>query len=51
MIQQENHGEMPPPGENEEPPVLGSWRNIYIFVLSLHAVIILFFYLFSHAYV
>jgi hypothetical protein len=50
MIQLENPGEMPPPGENEEPPVFDSWRNIYLFVLGVHALIIILFYLLTHAY-
>lgn len=35
---------------DEQPPVLSSWNQIYAFVLILHAVIILMFYLFTHAY-
>ncbi len=35
---------------DETPPILGSWRNIYLFVLALHVLLILFFYLFSNAY-
>lgn len=34
----------------EEPPILGSWRNMYIFVLVLHVLLIVMFYLFSNAY-
>lgn len=35
---------------DERPPVLSSWNQIYAIVLILHALIILFFYLFTHAY-
>ncbi|MBC6994027.1 hypothetical protein QWY85_08515 [Neolewinella lacunae] len=35
---------------DETPPILGAWRNIYLFVLVLHVLLILFFYLFSNAY-
>ncbi len=35
---------------DEPPPFLGSWRNVYIFVLCYLAVVILGFYLFSRAY-
>ncbi|MEL6143081.1 MAG: hypothetical protein AAFQ37_02055 [Bacteroidota bacterium] len=35
---------------NEPAPILGSWRNLYTFVLALHALIIILFYLFSRAY-
>ena len=31
-------------------PILGSWRNLYAFVLASHALIIILFYLFSRAY-
>ncbi len=41
---------LPPDPESEAAPILGSWRNIYAFVLLLHALLILFFYLFSRAY-
>jgi len=40
----------PIPSTDDEPPVLGSWRNIYTFVLALHVVLIILFYLFSRAY-
>lgn len=36
--------------ESEAAPILGSWRNIYAVVLLLHALLIIFFYLFSRAY-
>lgn len=39
----------PDPGL-EGPPVLGSWKNVYWFVLVLHGVIVILFYLFSQAY-
>lgn len=35
---------------DETPPVLGSWQNIYTVVLVLHVVLIILFYLFSNAY-
>ena len=34
----------------DAPPVLGRWRNVYAFVLVLHVVLIVLFYLFSRAY-
>ncbi len=34
----------------EKAPILGSWRNIYLFVLLLHGLLIFFFYYFSQAY-
>ncbi|MCB0637883.1 MAG: hypothetical protein KDC54_14745 [Lewinella sp.] len=40
----------PLPDQEPPPPILGSWTNMYIFVLVLHAVIIFLFYLFTHAY-
>ena len=40
-----------PPGPTDDaPPVMGSWRNVYLFVLVLHVALIVFFYLFSQAY-
>lgn len=36
--------------DEEKAPILGSWRNIYLFVLLLHALLILFFYFFSQRY-
>ncbi len=36
--------------EADDPPVLGSWRNIYIVVLVLHLLLLVAFYLFSRAY-
>lgn len=43
--------DLPPPDNGpDESPILGSWRNMYIFVLVLHALIILLFYLFTRAY-
>lgn len=35
---------------DESPPILGSWRNIYAVVLVLHVLLIVLFYLFSTAY-
>jgi hypothetical protein len=34
---------------DDAPPLLGSWRNIYIFVLCYLAVLIFGFYLFTRA--
>ena len=34
---------------DEPPPVLGTWRNVYIFVLSYLAGVILLFYFFTRA--
>ncbi len=36
--------------ENDEPPVLGSWKNFYTVVLVLHLMLLIAFYLFSRAY-
>lgn len=35
---------------DESPPILGSWSRIYGFVLVLHFILIVLFYLFSQAY-
>lgn len=35
---------------DEKPPVFATWNQMYAFVLILHAVIILLFYLFTKAY-
>lgn len=35
---------------DDRPPILSSWNQIYAVVLILHAIIILLFYLFTHAY-
>jgi hypothetical protein len=32
-----------PPASNEAPPVLGSWRNLYTFVIVLHVLLIVLF--------
>jgi hypothetical protein len=32
---------------DEPPPVLGSWRNVYIFVLTYMFVVIMLFYIFT----
>jgi hypothetical protein len=42
--------ENPNAPDDESPPLLGSWRNIYIFVLVLHVILIISFYFFSQAY-
>ena len=36
--------------EDDTPPVLGNWRNVYAVVLTLHLLLILAFYFFSRAY-
>jgi hypothetical protein len=33
--------------DSEPPPILGSWRNVYIFVLGWLALLIVLFYLFT----
>jgi hypothetical protein len=33
--------------DSEPPPVLGSWRNVYIFVLAWLALLIVLFYYFT----
>jgi hypothetical protein len=38
---------IPPAGEDEPPPILGSWRRIYIVVLWYLAFLILAFYIFG----
>ena len=35
---------------DEKPPILGSWRNIYLFVLLNLAAIIILLYFFSEAF-
>ncbi len=35
---------------DEKPPILGEWRNMYILVLSMHAVVITLFYIFTQYY-
>ena len=34
---------------DEPPPVLGTWRNVYIFVLCYLAAVIMLFYIFTKA--
>lgn len=36
--------------DDDAPPVLGSWKNIYGVVLVLHLLLLVAFYLFSRAY-
>jgi len=45
MSQQEQ-----PPVEPELPPILGNWSRMYTFVLVMHMILIILFYLFSNAY-
>ncbi len=40
----------PPEEQPDQPPVLGSWRNVYLFVLALHVFIIYLFVRFGEAY-
>jgi hypothetical protein len=35
---------------DDRPPILGSWKNLYILVLVVHAIIIVLFYLITRAY-
>ena len=35
---------------NERPPIFRTWSQMYVFVLVLHAVLILLFYLFTKYY-
>ncbi len=34
----------------EQPPILGSWANLYTFVIVLHAIVIALFYYFTKVY-
>ena len=36
--------------DQDEPPILGSWRNMYLVVLVLHLCLLIAFYLISRAY-
>jgi hypothetical protein len=40
----------PRPEMDDAPPVLGSWRNIYLFVLGTLAVLVLLFWLLTRAH-
>jgi hypothetical protein len=40
----------PRPELNDAPPVLGSWRNIYLFVLGTLALLIALFWALTRAY-
>lgn len=44
-IEQETGGQ-----EDDRPPVFRTWNQVYAFVLVLHAIIIMLFYLFTQAY-
>lgn len=35
---------------DDRPPILGSWSNLYILVLVVHAIIIVLLYLITRAY-
>jgi len=39
-----------PANEEGKPPVFGSWQQMYLFVLVLHALIIFLFWLFTRTY-
>lgn len=40
----------PRPEMNDAPPVLGSWRNIYLFVLGTLALLVALFWAITRAY-
>jgi hypothetical protein len=40
----------PLPSDDENPPVLGTWRNLYTFVLVYLAAVILLFWFFTRHY-
>ncbi len=43
--------DQPTPAEDEDkPPILKSWNQLYLLVLIMHALIITIFYLFTQAY-
>ncbi len=33
--------------DKDQPPILGTWKRLYIFVLIIHALIIALFYIFT----
>ena len=35
-------------GQDEPPPILGSWRNLYVVVLGWLAILVIVFYAFTH---
>lgn len=35
---------------DDQPPILGSWANLYAFVIILHAIVIAAFYFFTKVY-
>jgi hypothetical protein len=35
---------------DDQPPILGSWQQLYAIVLLLHAIIIALFYWFTHTF-
>lgn len=41
---------MSPHADQDKPPILGTWNRLYAFVLLLHALIIILFYIFTRAY-
>ena len=36
--------------EEDNPPIMGTWNKLYLFVLVFHALLILLFYLFTKAF-
>ena len=36
--------------KKDNPPILGTWNKLYLFVLVFHALLILLFYLFTKAF-
>lgn len=46
-VQQAENNPLP---EDEQPPILGSWRTLYLLVIILHFVLIGLFYWFTRTY-
>lgn len=36
--------------QDEKPPIFKSWNQMYAFVLIMHAIIVILFYIFSQVY-
>ena len=36
--------------EEDKPPFLGSWRNIYLAVMGIYAIVVLLFLIFTNTY-
>ena len=45
-----DEAQVPDRGEKEPPPVLGTWKHVYIFVICYLACLIAGFYIFSRAF-